>query len=296
MKPVEQLIEFESMLHASVQRVGRAVKNLRQEMGGFSSTTPGNGSPGGGKGGGPTVAIERPSWELGRLPQDPEVLADWLQRRDRADEPKVDQVPITRPESIALGFTGPDRAADALAELEQQANFAALGAMTAVERMGRTCPGRHGQPIGADRLVVLAYGRLRGVVRLNPTNDQLAHTEALAGLVDPVPRVFDLVQRWGYTAAEPAVAKTRVGLLAVDLTEMWCTSHLRVGVKRDRSRGELCDWCYRHGPLLVATWAAPPVEVVRLHVEHGKVYAHQFEPHIRAERDRQRTRAKARRR
>jgi len=291
MKPVEQLIEFESMLHASVQRAGRAVRNLHQEQGGYSSTTPGNGSPGAGKGGGPTVAIDRPRSEPGRLPQDAEVREEWEQRRRQPDA--VDHVPITSPEAQALGFAGRDRACEALAELERQAHLAALGGMAALERLGRTCPGRHGQRIGSDRLIVLAYARVLAVRKLHPSNEQLANTGALGDLVDSVPRVFDLVQRWGYDPAEPTAPKSRSEILAVDLTERLCTSHLRIGVRRDRVRGELCDWCYRHGPLLVASWAAPPVDVVRLHVENGRVKASEIEPFIRSERDRQRNLTKA---
>lgn len=294
MKPVEQLIEFESMLHASVQRVGRAVRNLHQEQGGYSSTTPGNGSPGAGKGGGPTVAIDRPDGEAGRLPQDASVRAEWEQRRRQPDE--VDHVPITSPESQALGFAGRDRASEALAELERQAHLAALGAMAALERIGGTCPGRHGQRIGPDRLVVLAYVRVLAVQKLHPSDELLDRTGALGDLVDSVPRVFDLVQRWGYDPSEPNGPRSRSELLAVDLTERLCTSHLRIGVRRERVRGELCDWCYRHGPLLVATWVAPPVEVVRLHVENGRVKASEIEPFIQAERDRQRNLSKGGRR
>ncbi len=293
MKPVEQLIEFESMLHESVQRVGRAVRNLRQEQGGYSSTTPGNGSPGAGKGGGPTVAIDRPGSEPGRLPQDAAVRSEWERRRRQPDA--VDHVPITSPESQALGFAGRDRASEALVELERQAHLAALGAALALDQLGHTCPGRHGQRVGPDRLVVLAYARVVAVRRLDPTDDQLAATSALVGLVSPVPRVFDIVQRWGYTVAEATAPKGREDVLAVDLTGRWCTSHLRIGDRRERARGELCFWCYNHGPQLVPTWVAPPVEVVRLHVENGRVKASEIEPFIKSERDRQRNLAKPRR-
>lgn len=228
------------------------------------------------------------------MPQDPKVREAWQQLRRAA--PPADQVPITAPEMQALGFAGRDRAREALTELERQAHLAAQGAAHALDRVGyRNWPGRHGQRVGPDRLVVLAAARVVVLRRLEPSDELLTSTRALDGLVDPVPRLFELVQRWGYTTASPAAPKGRDEILAVDLTERLCTSHLRIGVRRERAggRGELCDWCYRHGPLLVATWVAPPVEVVRLHVENGRVKASEIDPFITAERDRQRNLAKA---
>jgi hypothetical protein len=273
-RAIEQLIEYEAMLHESVHRVGRAVRNMRQEMGGFSSCTPGNGSPGGGKGGRPTVSIDDPS--------------------DPSDPDGVD-VPVTSVESQAL-FGRDDAAAD-LVRLHRRAGEVADGAAALLVvdlglDAGPDWPDR--STVGADRMVVLGYAR---VLRLREhTHGGASSRRPRDHLERPVADVFHLGQAWGYDTREPTVTKDRADLLAVDLTEMWCTSHLRVGVRRDRSRGELCDWCYRHGPLLVASWDAPPRDLVRLHVDNGKVYAHQFEPYIKAERDRQKRLTKAGRR
>lgn len=274
MRAVEQVIEYEAMLHESVQRVGRAVRNMRQEMGGFSSCTPGSGSPGGGKGGRPTVSIDDPN--------------------DDVDPAGVD-VPVTSVESQAL--FGRDDAAEDLRRLHRAAVDVADGAAALlVVDLGQDPGPEWSDPsrAGADRMVVLGYAR---VIRLREHMHGGASSRRLNDHLErPVADVFHLCQMWGYDTRTPAVRKDRAELLAVDLTEQWCTSHLRVGDKRQRSRGELCDWCYRHGPLLVATWDAPPRDLVRLHVENRKVYAHQFEPFIQAERDRQKRLAKAGRR
>ena len=249
------LVEFEAMLHTATQRVGRTVRNLEQEVGGYSAKVPGSGEPGGGKGGRPTVSIDDV------------------------------RVPISQPEVLALGFAGPDVAAEARVALRD-------AALDVVYGLGA---GVRGWPISLAhmptwRLVVLGYARVVSVARAQPFDEEVEPrvVERLHAIDSAVERVFNVCQRWGYRADEPKVPKSRAELLAVDLTDKWCTSHLRVGERRLRSRGELCDWCYRHGPLLVPTWQAPPRELVQLHVDNGKVYAHQFEQHIKREADRQR--------
>jgi hypothetical protein len=200
------------------------------------------------------------------------------------------EVPVTSVESQAL--FGRDDAADDLVRLHVDASRLVNGFADLLGDVGRD-PGPSVQALmsaGAGRLVVLAYARFRRLAE--PAPIELSDADVVDHVDGSMSGVFQLCQSWGYDTKQPEVSKERADLLAVDLTEMWCTSHLRVGVRRDRSRGELCDWCYRHGPLLVATWAAPPRELVRLHVEKGKVYAHQIDPLIRAERDRQRTLAK----
>lgn len=276
--PTVQLIEFESMLHASTQRVGRAVRNMRQEMGGFSSTTPGNGSPGGGKGGRSTATLE----------EEPGALLD--PALDDVDPDGID-VPCTSVERQALGLAGRDIAADRLVELDRQARRSADGLGRVLRRLGLPMLAPTDAVQAPDRMVVLAYSR---VVRARRVVDTVPRAD-LGRVVDDVApavvAVFHLCQTWGYDPKRPIVRQDRADLLAVDLTERWCTSHLRIGVKRDRSRGELCDWCYRHGPLLVPSWNAPPRELVQLREDQGKVYAHQIDPLIRAERDRQRRKA-----
>lgn len=261
MRAVERLIEYEAMLHESVHRVGRAVRNMRQEMGGFASSTPGSGSPGGGKGGRPTVSIP-----------DPE---------DPVDPDGVD-VPVTSVESQAL--FGRDDAAVDLARLHRRACEVADGAAAILVvdfglDPGPDWPDR--ERVGADRMVVLGYAR---VLRLHEHRNQLVARRLHDHLERPVADVFHLCQSWGYDISRPVVTKDRADLLAIDLTEMWCTSHLRVGDKRPRDRGELCQWCRKFE---YAEGFVPPRELVRLHVEQRRVYDHQVVPFRQAHRDRQ---------
>lgn len=261
MRVTEQLIEYEAMLHESVRRVGRVVRNMRQEMGGFASCTPGSGSPGGGKGGRPVVSIADP--------------------RDPVDPDGVD-VPVTSVESQAL--FGRDDAAEDLLRLHRAAGGVADGAAALlVVDLGED-PGPEWSDVsrvGADRLLVLGYAR---VLRLRDGQFNLVSRRVHDHLERPVAEVFHLCQSWGYDTKTPTVRKDRAELLAVDLTEMWCTSHLRVGEKRPRDRGELCQWCrkfeYTEG-------FVPPRELVRLHVEQRRVYDHQVAPFRQAHRDRQ---------
>lgn len=305
-----KLIEFESMLHASVQRVGRTVRNLRQEMGGFGSKTPGSGEPGGGKGGRRTVYIKDPTDPVTHRQLEPDVVAGEGKAREvvRPGREVVESVvedgsfavPVTPVEVLALRMVGTDQAAITIAEASEVASAMVNGLGAACDLAG-VDPG----PATDDdfrRLVVLGYARVRRLQRApmfgppcpwRPVPDSDELWEALRSADPHVARVFSICQRWGYTPGVPSVPKARAELLAVDLTERWCTSHLRAGDRRARFRGELCEWCYRHGPLLVATWAAPPLELVRLHIDNGKVHAHEVEPFLKAERDRQRNRVKA---
>lgn len=284
---VRLLTNVESMLHHSVQRVGRAVRNLHQEIGGYPSSTPGSGSPGGGKGGGPTVHIEDPD--------DPVTTHHVDDERRPFSITTIDaHVPITGPELAALGFAGQDEALADLDRLQRAARLAAYDLGFAAWHAG-LAPLADLNLIAADRLVVLAYSYARLLqsvdVRRHWTDEVLA---PIRWAEPEVERVHSLTQRWGYEPSAPRpLPKDRRELLAIDLTERWCTSHLRIGVKRERGTGELCWWCHRHGPAMVATWVAPPVELVELHVDNGKVYAHELEPFIKAERDRQRNLTKS---
>jgi hypothetical protein len=92
-------VQLRRMLTRS-ERVIAASRTARTRPDGFASTTPGNGSPGGGKGGGRMMAVETPADEPGRVPQDPKVQAAFLARHRRA--PGVDLVPTSSTEAAAL--------------------------------------------------------------------------------------------------------------------------------------------------------------------------------------------------
>lgn len=268
--PAGRLVEFDGLLSAAVLRVGRATANLVQESsGGFGSRTPGSGDPGGGKGGRASALL--------------------IDRDDVGDE--GDRVPVSSVERVALGLAADDVAARRLAELGSVSVLLA-------DRLGSVCvaagvdPGPC-PPVGASplRWVVLGLARVQRLLRA--PEDRLAELgEMVDGCRSMAGRVADIVQVWGYAPAVPQVRPAVRQVLAVDLTERWCTSHLRVGERRPRTRGVLCDWCDRQVRLAraqgVDSWEAPPVELVRKHVEHGKVYAQDIEPFLRAARDRQR--------
>lgn len=279
------LIEFESMLRESVRRAPTALRNLNQESGGFSSTTPGNGSPGGGKGARSTVAVPVPAGESWRSPQtDRRRLDDDARARFDAlrFDGSVDHVPITSVERQSLGIGGRDVALGRLDALTSSAHRA-LGLLGDAYRMLGGPSVRHATP-PVDRAIAVTYAT---VVALRARAADLSAVSDLIVASDrPVGDVFAICERWGYEPKSPAQPKRRDDMLAVDLTETLCTSHLRIGVRRNRDRGELCDWCYRHGPLLVPSWSAPPRKLVQLREDNGKVFAHQVEPFLKAERAR----------
>lgn len=263
-KATVKLIEFESLLHDANQRAGRAVRNMRQESGGFSSTTPGNGSPGGGKGGRAMASIDG------------------------------EDVPCTAVERQALGLAGRDVAAERLAELDRKARAAADGLGRVMHTIGLPMLVPTDAVSQPDRMVVLAYSRAVRLRRVADKHDGPTFARLIGSAVDDaspaVVAVFHLCQTWGYDPKRPVVRKDAAEVLAVDLTERWCTSHLRVGARRERERGELCQWCRKFE---YAEGFVPPRELVQIHVDEGRVYEHQVAPFRQAHRDRQRNKAKA---
>lgn len=262
-KATVKLIEFESLLHDATQRAGRAVRNMRQESGGFPSTTPGNGSPGAGKGGRAMATID--------------------------DE----DVPCTAVERQALGLAGRDEAAERLVELDRKARASADGLGRVMHILGVPLLVPTDAVSQPERMVVLAYSRAVRLRRLSDRHDGTMWDRligpAVADVEPAVVAVFHLCQTWGYDPKRPAVRKDAAEVLAVDLTERWCTSHLRVGARRERERGELCQWCRKFE---YAEGFVPPRELVQIHVDDGRVYEHQVAPFRQAHRDRQRNRAK----
>lgn len=280
-RTIEELTAVQSMLRQCALKVARAEANLRQEMAGFPSTTPGNGSPGGGKGGGPTVRIHDAADPVTthhtEFVEHPDGT---VERRPFSITSTDAAVPVTSVERQVL-FAPPDNAAADLRQLHATVMAFADRVATVADLEGLPVD-YHRRP--GDRLttmLVRAFGAVTELLQLDPP------TTHLVGCRSTVNRIYNIVHRWSYTPDRPAVHKDVAELLAVDLTEQWCTSHLRLGVKRQRYRGELCQWCVRTVGL-VPTWQAPPLELVRIHVEQGKVYKHQFEKFERAERDRQR--------
>ena len=269
---VRDLVEVDTLLHHAVQRCGRALRNLDQERGGYASSTPGAGSPGAGKGSRAEVTIAD-----GADPVDPDGVA----------------VPVTSVESQALGFAGVDEAAVDLERLIAASVRLCYHLRQACEISG-VDPGPdvevdRADPRSTQRRLVLGVARARrlGHDAGKMTGRRQAHAELINARRD-AEVAWHVTQTWGYEPGRPVVPKAVAELLAVDLTEQWCTSHLRVGAKRERDRGELCQWCRKFEAV---EGFLPPVALVELHVDHGRVYDHQIAPHRQAHRDRQRGKA-----
>lgn len=98
------------LLLGRAEQIVATVATVASRPDGFSSTTPGNGAPGGGKGGASTMAVPRPAGEPGRLPQtDPARLSDPAERarldaiaRRASSGAPADQVPASSTERAAL--------------------------------------------------------------------------------------------------------------------------------------------------------------------------------------------------
>lgn len=106
MSTVEQrVVELEEMLHEAVARIFPAVRNLRELSPGFPSSTPGNGSPGGGKGGSRMM----------------EITGDDIGLTGDAAGDVIDLIPVTSVEASVLEGHGvaADPAVAALAEIER---------------------------------------------------------------------------------------------------------------------------------------------------------------------------------
>jgi hypothetical protein len=268
---LRRVIELETWLHDVLGKVQRAEVNLSQAVREFPACTPGNGSPGGGKGASSAVI-----------------------RFYDADDVEVDVVPVTGVEAMA--FAGADSASVDLERLRAGARDAATvlaGLMVDVFGVRPVMP-----PVSAPAVSWVRHARnsatlvkMRAEAGVFPSSRRVSEAHRVVG------RLHRVCDAWSFVPARPKVDRDKRQLLAVDLTEARCTSHLRIGVRVDRFRGELCEWCYRNGPLLVASWTAPPVELVQLKEDqNGKVYAHQIEPFLRAERDRVKQKRKAGRR
>ncbi len=257
MRHPKQLIEIHTMLHESTQRVGRAVLNMRElGVSGLPGSTPGNGSPGGGKGASTrTIPV-------------------------RVSEGVVDRVPVTSVEALALDGVS-DEATVASGLLLRHARWCALAASDEIERSTGQRPVSPGEDAGPLRLVVHAYRCSLVLVDAEPMATAPSQWSAW---YSSTRRVWDLCNRWGFSPSRPSTSSDVRELLAVDLTEMWCRSCLRVGERAPRDRGELCRWCRSfHG----AEGFLPPVELVEAHADGRRITEQMIIPFRQAHRARQ---------
>jgi hypothetical protein len=88
-------------------------------------------------------------------------------------------------------------------------------------------------------------------------------------------------------ALRPDRATEHVDSTATD--EDWCRSCLRIGQCQPRSRGDFCDFCYRFN---LATTKLPPVWLIKVHHERGKVTGREMDQAIREVRPKKKAKRK----
>lgn len=245
-----KLVEIEALLDESVQRVGRAVRNMRElAVSGLPTSTPGNGSPGGGKGGGRSLTID------------------------------MEIVPVSSVEAAALAGE-PDTAARMLVELTSEAGAASSWASNVVEQFTRERP--IDPAFSTSTLVVHAYRCARVLVHLD-VPESWSPTGGWNTWTRPARRVWQLTQAWGWVPSEPTPSQQRE-LLAVDLTGQWCRSCLRAGAREHRDRNnEMCTWCRKFDQ---AEGFTPPLELVKARADNQRITEAMVLPYRQAHRDR----------
>lgn len=226
----EKLIRIDTILAGVVPRFSDTRERIADVLPGHSGRPAGNGEPPGGSGGGGATVVERTVLGADLDPADP------------------DDAPCRLPSS-------PER--EALAELDRLAERVVLRVERIVARSGCRLA-----PPPADRYTVRRLVWARWAIRVV---EQLG-TELPARQVDPLfvdaARLDQLCTTWGPARRVAA----RDAELAVDDTERWCRSHLRVGDRVDRSdryaADGLCRWC---GDFAAEQGWLPTLDIVDAH-------------------------------
>lgn len=246
------LVEIEALLDQSVQRVGRSVKNMRElAVDGLPASTPGNGSPGGGKGGGRTLTID------------------------------MELVPVSTVEASALAGER-DLASMALTELVHNISASAVVAAAVVEQFTGQRPIMPTSFVQPMPLLVHAYRCARLLVGLD-VPERWSPAGGWSRWDRPVKRVWQLTQAWGWIPSEPSPSMQR-DLLATDLTGQWCRSCLRAGAREPRDRAaELCTWCRKFEQL---EGFVPPLEIVQARADNQRITEAMVVPYRQQHRER----------
>ena len=132
----------------------------------------------------------------------------------------------------------------------------------------------------------------RWLIRQALTTGLDVHQGLLGQLHNNIAELHRTVMTWS-TNPKPATHPSMRDQLADDLTGMWCTSCLRIGVKNPRRREERCGWC---DDFKRKFGFMPPPELLEMH-SRGTVNMRDIEPFIKAHRERtkqKRKRANAR--
>ncbi len=253
--PVE-LVEIQKMLHDVVQLAGRATVRVLELRGqGWSGSTPGNGSPGGGKGA---------SSRTIRVP---------------AGDGVIDRVPVSSVEAAVLDG-GVDEAARGFVQLcELSVRAGQRGSLVVLDAFGQFPIEPSLDPVVPLRWSVHSFRCARLLVEAEWSGRPAGGWRRW---VDDVTSLWNVTQRWAPDPTRPKTAVDR-SALAVDLTEMWCRSCLRVGERSPRHRGELCRWCYQ---FQAGEGFLVPVDIVEAHAAGRKVTEQMIAPHRQAHRDR----------
>lgn len=251
-----RLVEIEALLDQSVQRVGRAVRNMRElAVSGLPTSTPGNGSPGGG--GGRTITVDG------------------------------EKIPVTATEGMVLEAE-PDEAQRRLSELVDNISQSAVAATSVVEQFTGQQPIMPAVFVQPMPLLVHSYRCARLLVGLD-VPERWRPAGGWAVWADPVDRVWQLTQSWGWVPSEPTPSVQRE-LLATDLTGQWCRSCLRAGAREPRDRNnEMCTWCRKFEQL---EGFVPPIELVQARADNKTITEQMVIPYRQAHRARQKKAAK----
>lgn len=254
---VRGLHEVQSMLHAIRPRLPLAIRRLEVDVTpGFPDRTPGNGATGGGKG----ARVTAPGDDDTQGPDASTIVERLALRRDVVDG---DLATLrTLPNVVSAAVDG------------------VLMSAVVHARSSRSRPAATARP---DRHVAWSLGMLERIL----ARDHLVagvRLHAVQYCHGKTRELHDIAVRWGYVPGKPKETAPR-DLLAVDLTEEWCTSCLRCGVRWPRWRGELCQWCAR---FFYTEGFVPPIEIVEVRAAGDKVTEAMVAPHRQRHRDRQR--------
>jgi len=228
LKLLYDVIKWEALLHDTMQHAGQAQRNLEALTPGHPTTSPGNGGPGGGGSGDSIVH---------RLVESRAFDRDHIIRK--------------------------------LADLQRAGGLATVLGGQLVLALTRQQPVWPRASFNIVPYVAYAY---RCVI---VAKDHLEHDPDWAGRYTPRRQMTEAcVDLWTITTAWSSPATQRMEspataeLLAVDLTEMYCRSCLRIGWHQARHRGELCRWCYNFH---ITEGFMPPRRLIIMHNEQRRI-------------------------
>jgi hypothetical protein len=238
------LYDTHSLLADSVQRVGLAQRYLSSiAKDGLPGTTPGHGSIGGG------------GAQQGWVVEGEFVPATTVEAC--AERPDLPTYQLGRLEYLT-------------ARLAERASSYML--LVTLQRPTDPYPGPMQRTVHAYRCAHLICEGPWDVPTLPELRDWNRDAESLR----------NLCRTWAIRPDRPTTPQPDKSQLATDLTEMWCTSCLRVGVRTPRHRRELCRWCEQFN---ASEGFVPPVELCNARANGHRITEAMVAPHRKAHRD-----------